>query len=144
MKQYDISTFSLPEGEALYDALDELAAQAELLSREADRYEGDPKKSRFYGTLAELGLTVRRMNEIERKALFSDGEEEEDPEERLLLAERFAVLCGCFLQAKDNIILNMENIRATEETNESMLTPLERHLWNQFLNGTEEAGNGNE
>ena len=37
-----------------------------------------------------------------------------------------------------------ESIRATEEPNESMLTPLERHLWNQFLNGTEGAGNGNE
>ena len=81
MKQYDIATFSLPEGEALYDTLDELANQADLLTNK---------------------------------------------------------------QTKDNIILNMENIRATEETNESMLTPLERHLWNQFLNGTEGAGNGNE
>ena len=101
MKQYDIATFSLPEGEALYDTLDELANQADLLSKEADRHEGDQKINRFYRTLAELGYTVRRMNEIERKALLPDREEEEDPEDRMLLAERFAVLCGCFLQAEE-------------------------------------------
>ena len=115
MKQYDIATFTLPEGEALYDTLDELANQADLLSKEADRHEGDQKINRFYRTLAELGYT--RIIQI------------------MYLTNK---------QTKDNIILNMENIRATEETNESMLTPLERHLWNQFLNGTEGAGNGNE
>ena len=99
MEEYDLNTFFLPKGEDIIDTLDALSERADRLSEEAKKHREDKKLSRFYGSLAELGFVVRRMNEIERAALFSDGEESgADPEEVRQLSERFAVLCGCFTQ----------------------------------------------
>ena len=96
MEQYEFSTFSIPEGEGIYDTLDTLAAHADALSEEAGRSGEDKKRQCFLTSLAELGNTVRGMNRIERKVFFSDGTSASDPEEIRTLAERYAVLTGCF------------------------------------------------